>query len=131
MNKDIVIMPRNLDCYFANEYIHSYLDDDMSEENKARIKKHLKDCPYCAYDYENQCEIRKKVGFELEKNNKIASKIFISKIIEYGITIGVAILFLASLFFFFVKLHTFSKVDKSNLEVFECHGSNTCETRIR
>ncbi len=109
---------KDLECYFANEYLQSYIDDDMSDENRKRIAKHLKNCPYCTYDYENMCEMRKKVRFELEKSNK-SRKIMLAKIIECGITVAAVLFFVASLFFFFIKVHTFTKMDKSNLEISE------------
>ncbi len=111
-NSQKTLVCKALECYFSNEYIESYLNDDLDLENKKNIQKHLRNCPFCAYDYENILETNEKIKFELAKNDTAAKNIFKAKIIEYTITILVGTLFIASLFYFFVKLNVLAKSEK-------------------
>ena len=113
-----------VECYFANEYLDSYIKGELTEENRKSIKNHISQCPYCAYDYENIKKMYEKTQYKMQKNNKTQYKIVRAKICEFLITFLVGLLFVGSLFYFFFKIHSFSKIEKNPIkqEISEIDG---------
>lgn len=100
---------KTVDCYFSEEYLGDFIEDRLNEESKFLDKKHINDCPYCSYDYENLCSLN-----DYGMQNDVKSKISLirAKCCEFIITLIVATLFIGSLLYFFVKIHAFSKIEK-------------------
>ena len=94
-----------IDCYFANEYLADYIDEDISVDNKKYLMKYIKNCPLCAYDYENISDMRKRIRYEMEKNAKTVKSIVRAKFLEITITLFAGLLIVCSLLYFFVKLN--------------------------
>ena len=115
-----------IDCYFANEYLTDYIDADINEDNQKYLMKYIKNCSLCAYDYENVCNMRKQIRYEMEKNARTAKSILRAKFLEFTITLFAGLLIVGSLFYFFVKLNVFSHVEKSdNFEISDINQFNT------
>ena len=109
-----------IDCYFTNEYFENYIDEKLNDDEQKYLMKYIKNCPLCAYDYENVSNMRKKIRYEMTKNAKPAKSILRAKFLEITITVFAGLLLVCSLFYFFIKFNTFLKSEESdNREVSE------------
>lgn len=100
---------KTVDCYFSDEYLEDFIEGRLNKESKVLVKKHISDCPYCSYDYENLCHFSNS---KTKNDMKIQISLIRAKCCEFIITFFVAALFIGSLLYFFVKIHAFSKVEK-------------------
>ena len=109
-----------IDCYFTNEYFENYIYEKLNENSKKYLMKYIKNCPLCAYDYENIADMRKRIRYEMEKNAKTVKSIVRAKFLEITITLFAGLLIVCSLLYFFVKLNVAFKAEKpDNLEISE------------
>ena len=67
----------NGECYFIQDYLSAYMNNELSNNEKKVIKKHLNLCPSCNFEYESLTEFRNTLQKNI--NDKDIQKLFKNK----------------------------------------------------
>lgn len=51
-----------MNCQEMQSLLHGYMDGELDLLNSLRVEEHLKDCPSCARDYQNQQALKSALG---------------------------------------------------------------------
>ena len=69
------------ECYFIQDYICSYLNNELNTNEKRNLEQHLKTCPSCHFEYENLIDFKKELEKSISGND--IKKLFQNKNTKY------------------------------------------------
>ena len=51
----------NPECYFIQDYLCSYLNNNLNVSEKRNLENHLRKCPSCSFEYESLIDFKREI----------------------------------------------------------------------
>jgi predicted anti-sigma-YlaC factor YlaD len=103
----------NPECYFIQDYLCSYLNNNLNASEKKNLENHLKKCPSCSFEYESLIDFKREIQRSISDKDiqnlfqHKAKKIRYNKnknLFDAILTIIFIIILIASITYLFLKI---------------------------